>query len=389
MRIAHICLAAFYVDGFGYQENILPRVHRRMGHEIEIIASTETYVDRAKLGYVKPLTYVNEDGITVHRLPYAKWIPRRLRPKIRAYKGLWEQLAAFKPDLIFLHDIQFWDILVVRRYALEHGIRVHADGHTDFVNSARGFVSRRLLHGMLYRFLVRRADPVICRYFPTLPARAEFMQEVYGLSPNKMELLPFGFDDTSVTGIDRASVRKQLRDSLGIPARDIVLVTGGKLDLRKNIHVLVDRFSRLRRAGKMPGVHLLVFGQPNPDVRAALEQIEIDPHVRMLGWIDPTKIYTVFWASDLAFFPGTHSVMWEEVIGHGLGGVFHRWSGMEHLDLSGNALFIETPAPEALDQVLLELVANDAEKIHALADVARRKGSKIFVFSEIARKAIA
>lgn len=389
MRIAHVCLAAFYIDGYGYQENILPRVHLRMGHDVKIIASTETYVDRAKIGHVQSSTYVNEDGITVHRLPYARWVPRRLRPKIRAYKGLWRILTEFKPDLIFLHDIQFWDILIVRRYAIEHNIRVNADSHTDFINSARGFVSHHLLHGILYKFLIRRADSAIHRYFPTLPARADFLQTVYGLSQKKMELLPFGFDDTYVRGLNRTSIRQEVRDRLGIPAGDIVLVTGGKLDLRKNIHVLIDRFSRLRRLGKMPKVHLLVFGQPNPDVKAALDQIEIDPNVRMLGWVDARKIYTMFWAADLAVFPGTHSVIWEEAIGHGLGAVFHQWRGMEHLDLGGNAIFIDKLSPDTLDQILIDLMANNGENIYAMADIANSRGPRVFVYSEIARKALA
>ena len=145
MRIAHICLAQFYIDGFGYQENILPRVHRRMGHDVEIITSTETYIDQTRLGYVAPASYVNEDGIPVHRLPYARWVPRKIQPKIRAYRGLKQSLETFQPDLIFLHDLQFWDLLVVRKYALAHNIPVHADSHTDFVISARGFVSRHLL----------------------------------------------------------------------------------------------------------------------------------------------------------------------------------------------------------------------------------------------------
>jgi 1,2-diacylglycerol 3-alpha-glucosyltransferase len=388
MRIAHVCLAAFYIDGYGYQENILPRVHRKMGHEVEIIASTETYIDKAILGYVAPSSYQNEDGILVHRLPYARWCPKKIRPKIRAYRGLRAKLDAFQPDLIFLHDMQFWDILVIRSYAMKHEIPVHADSHTDFVNSARGFVSRRILHGIFYRILVQFADPVVRRYFPTLPARADFMHEVYGLRRDKMELLPFGFDDTSVAGVDRAVVRQQTRARLGIPQGEIVLVTGGKLDLRKNIHSLINRFSKLRRAGQLPGVHLVVFGKPNPVVEAKLAQIDIDGNVHMRGWMKPTELYTLFWASDAAIFPGTHSVVWEEAIGHGLASAFHRWKGMEHLDLGGNALFIDDAEDATLDDLLLDLTRNDGAKIYQLMETARRRGPSVFSFSQIARNAI-
>lgn len=388
MRIAHLCLAAFYIDGFGYQENILPRIHKSMGHEVCIIASTETYIDRQKLGYVEASSYTNEDGIPVHRLPYARWVPRKIQPKIRAYRSLWDKLDAFKPDLIFLHDVQFWDILIVRRYALANGIPIHADSHTDFVNSARGFVSHRLLHGMLYRWLVQRADAAVHRYFPTLPARADFLHGVYGISRDKMELLPFGFDDTAVVGQDRAKVRKQVRARLGIAEEETVFVTGGKLDLRKNIHVLVQRFVALRQNGELPDTHLVVFGDPTAEVKAALESVDTCPELHMIGWVPADKIHRWLWAADLAIFPGTHSVLWEQAIGHGLGAVFHHWPAMEHLDLGGNARFIYDAKPDTLDALLLDLTRNDGATIGSLNRVAAEKGPEVFAFSKIAERAL-
>lgn len=388
MRIAHICLANFYIEGFGYQENILPRVHSRMGHEVKIIASTETYIDQMRLGHVEAVSYINGDGIPVCRLPYARWVPRPLRPKVRAYCGLKEELEAFQPDLIFLHDIQFWDILIVRRYARENGIPVHADSHTDFVNSARGFVSRHLLHGLLYRGLARRADSVIRRYYPTLPARADFMHEVYGLARAKMKLLPFGFDDTSVAGLDRDAVRRQTRAALGIPDTSLVLVTGGKLDLRKNIHTLVERFSALRHAGKLANVHLVVFGRPNAEVETELTKIDVDTNVHLLGWMKAQELYTVFWASDVAIFPGTHSVVWEEAIGLGLATVFRRWKGMEHLDLGGNAIFIDNADTLTLDNLLIDLTNDECALIKRMTSEAKEKGPRVFSFTQIAKIAI-
>ncbi len=388
MRIAHLCLAAFYIDGFGYQENILPRVHRRLGHDVVIIASTETYVQQTTLGYVTPSSYVNEDGIPVHRLRYARWVPKKIQSKVRAYEGLWYQLDVFKPDLIFLHDVQFWDILVVRRYALERGIAVHADSHTDYVNSARGFISRWILHGIFYRLLLKRADSAIRRYLPTLPARGDFMHEVYGTRREKLHLLPFGFDDTSVEGLNRDLVRQQMRVRLGIEKDDLVLVTGGKLDIRKNIHVLIARFSQLRSEGKMNRVHLIVFGKPNIEVQAALVNVHLDPHVHMLGWTPSSDIYRIFWAADVAFFPGTHSVLWEEAIGHGLAAVFHRWHGMEHLDLGGNAIFIDDGLASTIDLTLQALTADDSAIVRSMTVIAAQMGPREFSFSEIARKAL-
>lgn len=388
MRIAHICLANFYIDGFGYQENILPRVHRKMGHEVIIVASTQTYVDRTRLGYVEPSHYISEDGIPVHRLPYASWVPGRLRSKIRAYEGLEALLETFRPDLIFVHDVQFWDFLAIRRYVARHPATVHADCHADYVNSARGFASRHLLHGLLYRAIIRRVDPIVGRYFPTLPARADFLHEVYGLDRAKMELLPFGIDDLQTEGIDRASIRREARAEWGIPDDALLFVTGGKLDLRKNIHSLIDRFSRAKRAGELGDTQLLVFGQADTHVQAELDRIDIHEHVVMLGWTPANQIYRAFWAADFALFPGTHSVLWEEAIGHGLGVLVHRWPGMDHLDLGGNIRIIEDAAPETLDMQLCELTADDGAEVRRLGAIAAEKGPGVFSFSAIAARAI-
>lgn len=389
MRIAHICLANFYIDGFGYQENVLTKMHRRMGHEVLIVASTETYVDQTRLGYVSPGRYLNEDGIEVRRLPYKARVPRFLRTKVRAYEGLEASLEEFRPDLIFVHDVQFWDFLTIRRYVRRRPTPVFADCHTDFVNSARGFISRRLLHGLYYRWILSQVDPIVQRYFPTLPARGDFLHQVYRLDPAKMELLPFGVDDTRTAGIDRAAVRGAVRAELGIPADALVLVTGGKLDLRKNIHTAIERFSALKHAGELGEARLIVFGKATPEVEAALSRIDIHPHVHMLGWAAPNDIYRFFWAADLALFPGTHSVLWEEAIGHGLGAVFHAWPGMDHLDLGGNARIIEDARPETLDGLLRGLAANGAEEVRRLGAVAERAGPAAFALSSIAAKSIA
>jgi hypothetical protein len=40
--------------------------------------------------------------------------------------------------------------------------------------------------------------------------------------------------------------------------------------------------------------------------------------IRYLGWVPSEKVYNYFFAGDLAFFPGTHSVLWEQAVGIGL-----------------------------------------------------------------------
>ncbi len=72
MKILHVCLACFYIDGYSYQENMLPKFHKKMGYEVEIIASTLSFDGHGNSCNIRPGVYDNEYGIRVTRLPYRK-----------------------------------------------------------------------------------------------------------------------------------------------------------------------------------------------------------------------------------------------------------------------------------------------------------------------------
>ena len=99
MKILHVCLAAFYIDNYGYQENILPKMHSIQGHNVEILASTETYLNGNEMKYLEPSTYKNEDGIKVTRVPYVNIITNFITRKLRVYKGVQKHLDNFKQQI--------------------------------------------------------------------------------------------------------------------------------------------------------------------------------------------------------------------------------------------------------------------------------------------------
>ena len=110
MRILHCCLANFYIDDYGYQENILTKFHQLHGHQVKILASTETYLPNKQLGYVKPSKYRTKDDIPIVRIAYSKYLPSFLGKKVRKYEGTLEEVKNFNPDLIFIHGCQFYCI---------------------------------------------------------------------------------------------------------------------------------------------------------------------------------------------------------------------------------------------------------------------------------------
>lgn len=388
MRVLHCCLAAFYIDDFSYQENILPRIHAELGHDTRILASTETYLEQVRLGYTNSGSYRNADGLKVTRLPYVRWLPAKLARKLRIYKGVGAVLREFRPDIIFLHDCQFLSIVTVARHARRFGATVYVDCHTDFINSGRNFVSRHVLHGLIYRFCAATIAPVTRRFYATLPLRAEFLRDVYKIPPQQIALLPFGVDDSRIDAARRGEVRASMRADLGIAADELAFIAGGKIDRRKAIHTLLDAFTRLADAGKLPNTRLILFGKAEPALRAAVQAAAQHRSVVYVDWIAAAQLHRYLWAADVAVFPGTHSVLWEEAVGLGLPCVFRRWHGIEHIDLGGNCIMLDEVDESCLSQVLLD-IAGDRQRLERMREAASRLGPKHFSYTSIARMAIA
>ena len=45
MRILHIAPSAPYNDYWGYQDNLLPKYHRKLGHEVTVIVTNTMHKD--------------------------------------------------------------------------------------------------------------------------------------------------------------------------------------------------------------------------------------------------------------------------------------------------------------------------------------------------------
>lgn len=383
MRVLHCCLAAFYIDDFSYQENILPKMHKLQGHEVAILASTESYVG-TKLGYVEAGSYLNKDGIKVTRIPYVNWLPLSVGKKLRIYEGVLRNVKDFNPDIIFLHDCQFISIKEIVSFAKKNKeVRIYVDGHTDFINSAKGFVSKNILHKIIYKWCVQKIEPFTSKFYGTLPARVDFFKDVYGTPPEKTELLLLGVDDTQIDFSKKEEIRSRVRTELNLRESDFVMVTGGKLDRRKNIHILMKAVGDLN----IGNIKLIVFGTPNDEMKEEIEALTKSPNICYVGWIPSDKTNDYFFASDLGFFPGTHSVLWEQAVGLGLPCVFKKWEGIQHIDLGGNCLLLNTSGEEEIKECISRIY-QDKNLLTSMKKAAIEKGIPKFSFYEIARRAI-
>ena len=310
MKILHLCLANFYIDNYTYQENMLPRMNHADGHEVRIIASTETYVDNAHLGYVEPAEYVTEYGVPIKRLPYVKVGNGFVTHKFRAYPHLYEEIAAFAPDVIMCHDLSFWSVFDVIRYKKDHpAVKLYADTHTAYNNSGTNWLSLHVLHRIFYCYLTQKALPYLEQYFYISDECRQFSHEVYGIPNEKMEFYPLG--GTLLSDEEYAAVRAKRRAELGLGETDRLYIHSGKLDALKRSDELFRAFS----AVDDPHAVLAVIGSIPEDRKSILLPLmEADKRIRYLGWKTGEELQEYLCAADLYCQPGSQSATMQNAL---------------------------------------------------------------------------
>ncbi len=303
MKILHLCLSCFYIDGYAYQENMLVAEHVRAGHDVRVLASTETFGANGKLTYVAPSSYMGSDGAMVERLPYRFAGMPRLAQKLRSYAGLAERLRAFAPDVIVFHGLCSYALLEVARYAARHpGTRLHADSHEDFNNSARGIVSKWLLHYLFYRTIFQLSLPAI-RSVSCISKETEmFVRDFYGCPEDKAKFLPLG--GKVVTDEQYRQIRRDTRAKYQWGDELRIFVQSGKFDTAKRLLDSLRAFSALPD----PDVRLVLAGVFMDDIKDEAEElVRADPRISQLGWLDTAGLTSLLIGADVYVQPGSQS----------------------------------------------------------------------------------
>lgn len=383
-KVIHICLCGPMTDGFSYQENLLSKYHKRLGYEVAVITSEWIWDSTGKLVKDARSCYVNEHDIPVFRLPIKG--NKNSEAKFKRFERLYQTIEKEDPDILFIHGCQFLDLWVIRSYLKKHpDVKAYVDNHADFSNSGTNPVSKYVLHKGIWRLGTKAVSPYIKKFYGVLPARVDFLTDMYGLSKEKVELLVMGADDEQVENTDKEKLGEKIREKYGISQDDFLIVTGGKIDKAKAQTIyLMEAVKKLQN----PKVKLLVFGSVEEELREQVESLQDGERIFNIGWIHAEDSYAYFAAADLVCFPGRHSVFWEQVAGQGIPMVVKHWEGTEHVDVGGNVKFLYQDSTEEIQKVLSEILADNGEVYHKMKDAALKKGKALFSYSEIAKKAL-
>ena len=363
---------------------MLPKYHTLQGHDVTVIASLVSFDSKGQ-----PCLLENEsvrttkEGYKVIRVDYKKPF-YKLNKFIRRYNNTYKLLNEEKPDIIFMHDFSFMDVTQVIRYVKENkNVKVFSDCHTDYINSAQTWVSKNIFHHLIWRHYGKILSKYTEKFYGVTPLRCDFLRDAYKIDPEKIELLVMGVDDELLESKDRVKIRKEYSERLKIDSDDFIIVTGGKIDIKKNIHLVMEAVDKL----KNKKIKLVVFGTIAPEMKDFFDKILLNDCIIFVGWQNADTILDYFLLADLIVFPGTHSVLWEQAVGVGTPSLFKYWEGMTHVDMGGNCEFLYKDSSDEIKDVI-EKIVTEENRYERMKSVAMTEGLKQFSYSEIAKKAI-
>lgn len=382
MKIIHIAISCFYIEGAGYQENLLPKAHKEAGHDVTMISSQYSFNSQGQTEYRPAQRYVNDNGIKVIILKDTPHLRFGLSMFKKKCYGLYKVLETECPDIIFMHGLTALDSYTVLKYLRKHPqVKFYADQHGDYYNTKYSRLGHFVLN-TITRPMVKKIAKAANKLWGTTPWRVEYMQDVYGVPAEKTGLLVMGADESKIDWKNRVTKRKKIRTEYNIPENDFLIVTGGKINRAKNTHLLIEAFCRMN----IHNTHLLIFGSADKQMTLELETYKSNKNITFAGWIKSDAAYDIFLAGDLVCFPGTHSVLWEQAVACGIPGIYKLWEGMKHVNVNGNAILLDECTAESIQACIESIINNNS--IYSKMKENANNAMTSFYYRDIARKAI-
>lgn len=393
MKVLMVC--EFFDDSLDYQENMLARAYYLMGHEVVVVASTierlSDYVCDSDRGQGMLREEIYNWGRLI-RLPFQF----NLLHRIKRFKPLTPILEDVRPDLIFFHDIIPNLDEGVRYVRANPGCAMIMDYHGDASNSGANWLSRHFLHGVIRKWMLDRARPYLRKILPVTPGGADFLRGLYKIPDAEMELLPLGTDQPFARKVLESGARELVRAQLGVAPDAFVIFSGGKLAPYKRTEDLVAAMAGL---GDLP-IHLIIVGTADPahqEYAAYITSLaERNPRVHLVGWQDRVGVYAHMAASDVAVFPASQSVLWQQSLGMGLPLIVSERSealrGIQHVDYLNrhdNLIILNhnLPLPPQI-RAHIQRLATDRTLLARMAEGAKRTAAEVLDYASLAARTL-
>lgn len=303
MKIVHIC--AYYQDKLGYQEHYLGKAMQEMGHEVHFITS-DVHFDfpdyehtvRHIIGdkYVGSGLFYSDYGTPVHRIKATK---KKYTGAIWLI-GLRRKLRELNPDVIISHGIFSWHSVRLLFYPEIKKCRIIFDDHIT-INLVRKDPFSGAIYSIFRILFSARFLRISEKLIGISDTCIDVMRDTFGLTGNKIQMIPLGTDTTLFRRDDVA--RSEYRRNLALTDDQILVVYTGKIYELKNVHLIIEAINLLHCPPEKIVIHLVGDIAKSYQIRLQ-EAIQASPHrVIQLRALPVDQLPAVYNAADISVWP--------------------------------------------------------------------------------------
>lgn len=378
MRIMHFALSCFYIEGYTYQENVLPTIHAQMGHDVLMVASRVSFDKNGSPCLIQPSHYYSKDGFEVIRVPYKKFFSKGILRRIRIYSGVYNIIENFKPDIMYFHGCSALELNTIIKYKKAHPeVTLFLDNHADRNNSASSKLSLVVQHKMLYKWALKRALPYVEKLLCPSIECMDFCRDIYGVPEEMLEFYPLG--GTLVSAAERRSIRTEIRKMESISDSNIAFTHSGKMDAKKRTLDIIHAFKSV----KNPRFTLWIIGALMEDVKIqVLKEIKTDERIHFLGWKESNDLLRYLCASDVYVQPGGQSATMQNAMCCGCAVMLYPHKSHKPY-VQGNGYYISTI--DDMKQVFSDL-SSHPEKIETLKNRSYEIACDLLDYNKLAQR---
>ena len=261
--------------------------------------------------YVYELTHqlaADDDRVELYALdlPEAEADSVKLINLASADSPLWQRLWSIrtnflskhtKPDAINLHFALYsLPILQILPVGVPVTFTFHGPWALESKTEGASQLSALMKHWMVEKRVFRRVD----RFIVLSKAFGQILHQEYQVDESKIHVIPGGVD---LTRFQLNLSRHTARSQLNWPQDRMILFTPRRLVQRMGLDILLSVITKIKL--RFPDVWLAIAGRG--PMQASLEQqakeLELNDHVRFLGFLPDALLPVAYQAADLSIIP--------------------------------------------------------------------------------------